>query len=422
MREAAMHNAVNNAPTHIETIDFLEQLRPGSPWVLTAMTPDGSTKTITANNADEVRRFVLRYNGRRNLYYSLNPTRTPMTSKAAKTDIAAIEYAFTDLDPRDDETPDDAKARYLVALAAYPLAATFIIDSGNGIQALWKLSTRIDLPPPEIDPETGKLVLSKPAQAVVDDIENRVKLLTETLGGTPGTQNIDRILRLPGTINLPNAKKRKDGRVECPTRLLKFIDVSHALESFPKAITDDETADEDQPNDQKKPISIDWAKVAEHAGWLKTVDDLPGGFSPKGQMIIACSGNLGHLSDDLIDARLIAKPYPTWSHVSMALAAIFKAAKPPLTVERIAAALMCKLECNRHITKIKDEKARQRAVERLLKNSYEPKTATDSATISPSSPPPDGIIMKAGRLVAIAIEAEMALIKSGANVYQRKLI
>jgi len=37
-----------------EPVDFLEQLRPGGPWVLTAITPDGPTKTITARTAAEV--------------------------------------------------------------------------------------------------------------------------------------------------------------------------------------------------------------------------------------------------------------------------------------------------------------------------------------------------------------------------------
>ena len=53
------------------------------------------------------------------------------------------------------------------------------------------------------------------------------------MGAKAGTQNIDRILRLPGTTNLPNAKKRREGRVVCPARLLAFNERVHPLDAFP---------------------------------------------------------------------------------------------------------------------------------------------------------------------------------------------
>src|SRR5262249_1463248 len=65
------------------------------------------------------------------------------------------------------------------------------------------------------------------------DVEARILALTLRLGGDRGTQNIDRILRLPDTINLPNAKKRKAGRTECQAKLLWFDDVSYPLDAFP---------------------------------------------------------------------------------------------------------------------------------------------------------------------------------------------
>ena len=71
--------------------------------------------------------------------------RTAMTRKAAKTDIAAIEYLLGDLDPHGGESSQDPKARYLKALKTFKPAATAIIDSGNGIQGLWKLATPIEL-------------------------------------------------------------------------------------------------------------------------------------------------------------------------------------------------------------------------------------------------------------------------------------
>ena len=133
-----------------DAVEFLRQLRPGGPWVLTAIEPDGKIETITAKTDDDVRAFVSKYNGERNLYYSVNPTRKAMTSKAAKTDIAAIEYLLADLDPKEDETPAAAKARYLTRLDKLKPAPTAIIDSGNGIQVLLKLEEPIMLPEPVI--------------------------------------------------------------------------------------------------------------------------------------------------------------------------------------------------------------------------------------------------------------------------------
>jgi Mesyanzhinovviridae DNA primase len=93
--------------------EFLKRLRPNGPWLLTAIIPDGPTKTITAYDAEDVRQFVRQHDGSKKLYFSVNPTRDAMASKAAKVDIAAVEYLLADLDPKDDERPDEARTRYL---------------------------------------------------------------------------------------------------------------------------------------------------------------------------------------------------------------------------------------------------------------------------------------------------------------------
>jgi hypothetical protein len=214
-------------------VDFLEKLRPGGPWVLTAIVPDGGTTTMTAKNAEDVKAFVRQHDGKRNLYYSVNPTRTALSKKAAKIDIAAIEYALADLDPADGETPEQAKARYLAQLTGeFEPKATALVDSGNGIQGLWRLQKRIALG----EPVNGKF--SAEDQAKIDDVEARVAAVMVRLGAKAGTQNIDRILRLPGTTNLPNEKKRKAGRAPCPTRLIYFNGIAHPIEAFPLPATD----------------------------------------------------------------------------------------------------------------------------------------------------------------------------------------
>jgi hypothetical protein len=185
---------------------------------------------------------VHEHNGKRNVYYSTNPTRSNILKKAAKTDIAAIEYLLADLDPAKDEMPEAAKARYRRQLNTFEPKPTAIVDSGNGIQCLWKLAQPVVLGEPlktMDDKGKPKLVFSPEDKAKIHDIETGTAALMVRLGAEAGTQNIDRILRLPGTINLPNGVKRKKGRVCCPTKLLAFNGASYPLELFVPGTPDD---------------------------------------------------------------------------------------------------------------------------------------------------------------------------------------
>jgi len=224
-----------------EAISFLEQLRPSGPWVLTAITPDGPTSTITARFAAEIEAFVREHNGKRNIYYSVNPVKGAVSKKTSKTDISAVEFLLGDLDPLDNEKSEDAKARYLDQLnGSFEPKPSALVDSGNGIQALWRLDQAIDLSQcPLATDDDGKPVLGPEAKKIIADVEDRAKALMERLGAKAGTQNIDRILRLPGTTNIPNEVKKKKGRVPCPTKLLAFNETRYPLEVFVPGSPDD---------------------------------------------------------------------------------------------------------------------------------------------------------------------------------------
>jgi Protein of unknown function (DUF3987) len=126
--------------------------------------------------------------------------------------VAAV-CRHADVDPMDEAFPfTDERAR-LHGLAELltndtEMPPSVVIDSGNGIQLLWVIARE------PLTPEAVERV----------EAENRA---VEAALGAIGTHNIDRLLRLPGTVNFPNQKKRKRGRGACQARLLHSASVTY---------------------------------------------------------------------------------------------------------------------------------------------------------------------------------------------------
>lgn len=206
-----------------EIADFLTRFRPGGPWLLTAIVPDGMTNTRTFIDANAAERWALDENAAgRNLYFSVNQTTRALDKKATKADIARVEFLHVDLDPRAGEDLASERERIRKRLNG-SLAAdgipppSFIIDSGGGYQAFWRLAEPIEL---DGDP------------AKVEDAERYSIELACKLGGD-ATHNIDRIMRLPGggLTNWPTVKKQEKGREPAPTKLYDWP----AAEPYPLA-------------------------------------------------------------------------------------------------------------------------------------------------------------------------------------------
>ncbi|WP_271552941.1 virulence-associated E family protein [Bradyrhizobium sp. CCBAU 45394] len=211
-----MHGSIPPSEPNVEAaIDFLRWLRPSGPWVITAIKPDRGTvtKTFTIHDDEALRTFICSLNVQgRNIHYTINRLRYPVTKKPAKREFAAAEFLQLDADPDDGENAEQFKARFLPHLRAFVPRASAIVDSGNGIQVLW----RLDVPAED-----------------VGAIETANSALIQALGAPKGTHNIDRLFRLPGTINWPNAKKRKDGRLPRLSSLINLNDSFHPLSDFP---------------------------------------------------------------------------------------------------------------------------------------------------------------------------------------------
>ena len=141
----------------------------------------------------------------RNVYFQPNETRPDCTRKPGKADMVAAVCRFADVDPDDTHfswaEERDRLHRLADALGASELPPTVIIDSGNGMQPIWVVARE------PLTPE------------VTARVEAETAALERTLGAG-GTHNVDRLLRLPGTVNFPNKVKLEKGRGVTRSRLI----------------------------------------------------------------------------------------------------------------------------------------------------------------------------------------------------------
>ncbi|WP_244276476.1 virulence-associated E family protein [Methylobacterium indicum] len=180
-----------------EAIAFLKLIDPIGRHHLDAFHPEtGSTegRTFEPGAWNELADWIRPRIGQRNLYFSVNePKPGAPHKKLTKADIAAIRCVFVDADPHGDrETARHELAQRAEEVENGPLPATVSIDSGNGQQWFWKLKEKI-----------GALTGGQWA-------EDQSRTLGRLFKGD-AVQNIDRIMRLPGTVNLPTPKKLAKG-------------------------------------------------------------------------------------------------------------------------------------------------------------------------------------------------------------------
>lgn len=196
-----------------QSIDFLKKFKPKGPWTLGAIAVDRKGVTFkTFTDEKDAYDFIEAENGIRNLYFLVNEPSHNINSKPSKTDIARAGWLHVDIDS--DATDAEGLEHDLDMLLASLTdklpkgmpAPTCIVFSGNGYWGFWKLK----------DP-----VLIEGTEAKWEDFELYNKRLEQVFGGDH-CFNVDRIARLPGTINIPNPQKRKKGRVEVEAKLLSF--------------------------------------------------------------------------------------------------------------------------------------------------------------------------------------------------------
>lgn len=215
----AVHNLVARKPDTFVTLDDGRTI------------PDIKGITLDARDEEGIRDFIRKHTARGcDLYYSVNEVSPHTGHKKASADtIVRLHGVYIDVDPRkakEGENPAEvfAQERWRLMAMAKALAAdliappTYIVDSGSGIQAVWLVDKPVD--------KTELLEARFRAHSY------GAYTLHREAGADSTVYNIDRILRLPGTVNFQSEKKRKQGRQEAPTRLLSWTGDRYSPEAL----------------------------------------------------------------------------------------------------------------------------------------------------------------------------------------------
>lgn len=206
------------------SIKFLKRFHPGRLWVLTAIKPDHKkieTSTFDESSEDQAVEWLDTHK-KDNIYFSVAEPVGALNKKADRGDIKAVHWLHVDLDPRAGEDLEEERVRILKVLKDPPKGIpkpTVIVFSGGGYQGFWELSEPIEI--------NGNLETAEQIK--------RYNMQFELILGGDQCGNIDRIMRLPGTINRPNKRKREKGRVEELAKVVKDVTKVYELTEFTPA-------------------------------------------------------------------------------------------------------------------------------------------------------------------------------------------
>tara|TARA_R100001244_G_scaffold115499_3_gene85732 strand:- start:13036 stop:15207 length:2172 start_codon:yes stop_codon:yes gene_type:complete len=225
-----------------QAVAFLRALDPTGRHNLVAIDPstghvDG--QTFEPGDWIHIETWVAAREGTRNLYASVNePAAGAPNDKLKKEHIGAIRALFADLDPagKADLDTERAEIAHKVETLQHSVAPpTFSIDSGSGSQFVWKLEEKL---PPVLhgDPMWRQWA------------EDQGRALRHMIGGD-AVQNIDRIMRLPGTMNLPTAKKAAKGRIPRASTVTHATDRQWTPEAISAAVRPIKAAEADTETD-----------------------------------------------------------------------------------------------------------------------------------------------------------------------------
>jgi hypothetical protein len=254
----------------MKPIQFLQQFHPDRPWVLTAIEPSQKgieTRAFAPDQTAEAEEWIESYNGKRNLYFSVAEVIEPEDKKAGIENVKAVHWLHVDIDAGAGDLLKELERIKKLVTTELPGGApepTCVIYSGGGYQAFWRLAEAV--------PIHG----NQEAAAEVARYNRQLELIF----GGDSCHNVDRIMRLPGTMNIPNQRKIQKGRVPVQAEVVSFTDTSYPLvQSFSQAADVGRSAGE-----------ADDVQISANIQRLATVDDLDNWNVPDRVKVIIVQG------------------------------------------------------------------------------------------------------------------------------------
>ena len=207
-------------------MDFLHRFEPEGPWVIYAKQTSNQfvVETFYPKTADKCRAFLEKHAPTCNMYIGVNPPIKDMAKKTQREDLKEMRWLHVDVDSRAGEDVEDELFRIKGLMSEKRPTIlpepTLVIYSGGGYWGLWRLE--------HPEPIGGSVERC-------EELHLYNMQLSQLLGGD-NCHNLDRIMRLPGSVNFPDEKKLRKGRKVTLTKVEWFNDTTYPLDRFAKAV------------------------------------------------------------------------------------------------------------------------------------------------------------------------------------------
>lgn len=218
-------------PDYAASWAFLQRFHPGRLIVVTGISLDKKSIPTATFGPDDRAKFLEWVAAcammPANLYFSVGEPLKAATKKLDRADIARVWYLHVDIDPRAGEDLGAEQTRILNLLRNPPggfAPPTAIVYSGGGYQGYWALTEPLSV--------NGDV-------ATAEDLK-LYNLQLERVFGGDNCHDVSRIMRIPGTINVPDAKKAAKGRPAALAQVVEWnADRVYPIGQFTKAAPGD---------------------------------------------------------------------------------------------------------------------------------------------------------------------------------------